>query len=72
MFPRLMTRRDLTSFFVPVTARPKVSSVPGSPLSCTVTVKVQPSPHSPVNRTVFGATNCEFKIRKHHHEHHLL
>jgi hypothetical protein len=41
-------------------------------LSCTVTVKVQPSPHSPVNRTVFGATNCEFKIRKHHHEHHLL
>ncbi len=57
MFPRLMTRSDLTSFFVPVTDRLNVSNVPGSPLSCTVTVNVQPVPHSPVNRTVFGATN---------------
>ena len=57
MFPRLMTRNDLCSFFVPVTSKPNVSSVPGSPLSCTVTVNVQPAPHSPENRTVFGAIN---------------
>jgi hypothetical protein len=49
-----MTRGDLTSFFVPVTDKPKVSNVPGSPLSCTVTVNVQPDPHSPENWTVFG------------------
>lgn len=66
MFPRLMIRCDLCSFFVPVASKPNVSSVPGSPLSCTVTVNVQHVQHSPekgritiLDRRGLEATVCE-------------
>jgi len=41
MFPLLIVRNDLFSVRSPVTTRPNLSSVPGSPLSNTVTVKSQ-------------------------------
>src|SRR5450759_3460356 len=57
MFPSLMTRCDLISDSAPVTVIPNSSVLPGSPLSCTVTLKEHagklPS-QVPENRTVFG------------------